>query len=177
MSSELEIKCFDPIVDKNSRILILGTMPGAASLKAKHYYDHPNNLFWDIMFRLCNPDWKIDSLLPSEYSQKQNLLISNGIALWDVLQFCERKGSPDKHILNQINNNFDHFFRDHPSIKTVFFNGKKASEYFSILKPNIPNLDTLSFIVLPSTSPSNTQNSFWILREWLQIRNYLGNDR
>jgi len=172
MQPELELKCFDPIVDRNSRILILGTMPGEASLKAGQYYGHKDNLFWDIMFRICNPNWKIDELVPQDYLQKKNLLLSNRIALWDVLQFCDRKGSLDKDILNQVCNDFSSFFKDYSEIKTIFFNGKKAQEYFSLLKGNISDIDGLKFEVLPSTSPSNTQNSFWILREWLQIRLY-----
>jgi hypoxanthine-DNA glycosylase len=169
----METKCFEPIADKESKILILGTMPGLASIKAGQYYGHQDNLFWDIIFRVCIRDWKIDELVLSDYDTKVKLLLTNNIALWDVLQFCDRKGNLDKDIINQIYNDFKSFFQKYPNIKTVFFNGKKAAEYFEKLKLEIVVINNRIFITLPSTSPSNTTNSFFVLKEWLQLRNHL----
>src|SRR3990172_902671 len=107
----MEIKCFAPIVDNAATVLILGTMPGQASIKANQYYGHQDNLFWDIIFRVCIHDWKIDEVVSADYETKINLLFANRIAVWDVLQFCDRKGSLDKDILNQIHNDFVGFFK------------------------------------------------------------------
>ena len=171
----MEIKCFDPITDCQATVLILGTMPGLASIKAGQYYGHPDNLFWDIIFRICIPDWKIDEVVSADYSTKVKLLQTNNIAVWDVLQFCNRSGSLDKEIINQIHNDFKDFFQNHPKIKTVFFNGKKAGEYFEKQKSEPSISMDRDFITLPSTSPSNTTNSFYVLKEWMQIRKYLNN--
>lgn len=169
----MDITSFQEIVNKESTILILGTMPGIASLEAKQYYGHPNNLFWDIIFRVCNPYWKIEDLVSENYEDKKNLLIENQIALWDVLRFCNRKGNLDKDIRNKVHNDFKTFFQENNKIKTVFFNGKKAAEYFNDYKTDSEIFENRTFITLPSTSPSNTMNSFSILREWLQIRKYI----
>lgn len=171
----METKCFEPIADAESTVLILGTMPGLASINAGQYYGHKDNLFWDIIFRVCNPDWKIEELVTADYDTKTKLLLTNHIAVWDVLQFCDRKGNLDKDIINKILNDFENFFQKHPNIKIVFFNGKKAAEYFEELKSELVISNNRIFITLPSTSPSNTTNSFYILKEWLQIRSHLAN--
>lgn len=171
----MEVKCLEPIADKQSKILILGTMPGVSSLQAGQYYNHQDNLFWDIIFRVCRHDWKIDELVSDDYETKKNLLLTNRIALWDVLKQCERKGSSDKNIINFFHNDFISFFQDHPNIQTVFFNGKEASKYFNKYKSEFPISDKISFIQLRSTSSMDSKNSFYKLKEWLQIRNYLTN--
>ena len=148
-------------------------MPGIASLSSGEYYGHKNNLFWDIIFRVCNPDWKNEELVTANFEEKKALLLDKKIALWDVLQFCERKGSLDKDIKNQVFNDFHTFFIEHPNIKAIFFNGKDAAKYFEEYKaePSISN--GKEFITLSSTSPSNSTNSFLILKEWLQIRKFI----
>ena len=105
-------------------------MPGLASIKAGQYYGHPDNLFWDIIFRVCIPDWKIDEVVSADYSTKVKLLQTNNIAVWDVLQFCNRSGSLDKEIINQIHNDFKDFFQNYPKIKTVFFQREKGGRVF-----------------------------------------------
>jgi len=171
----MKIQSFDPIATTDSKVIILGTMPSNTSLKFNEYYSHPDNLFWDIIFRTCIPGWKIDELVKVEYKEKVKLLESNHIALWDVLKYCDRKGSLDIAIRNQAHNDFKAFFVDFPKIKTVFFNGKKASTFFDDLKSAPEIFVGKTFITLPSTSPSNTQNTFFILKEWFQIRKYIIN--
>lgn len=168
-----EVTSFQPIADDKSKILILGTMPGNESLRAKEYYAHPDNLFWDILFRVCIKEWKCDELVEVDYSKKEELLLKNGIALWDVLQNCDRKGSLDIKIRNGVRNDFLTFFSKHPNIEHVFFNGKMAQTFFDDLIGDESIFIGRSFKLLPSTSPSNTMNSFFVLREWMQIRNYL----
>ena len=167
----MQIESFDPIVDSQSVVLILGTMPSVASLNAKQYYGHPDNLFWDIIFRVCIQGWKCDEVVSTEYNVKQDLLLKNKIALWDVLKFCDRKGSLDRDILNQIHNDFINFFSKYPGIKNIFFNGKSAEKYFANYKKEPIIYLNRTFTTLQSTSPSNTTNSFHILKQWRQILN------
>jgi hypoxanthine-DNA glycosylase len=170
----MQIKSFENISTSNSKILILGTMPGQDSLKANEYYCHRNNLFWDIIFRICFADWKCDNVVSADYKTKTDLLVEHRIALWDVLKYCDReRSSLDKHIRNQVHNNFKDFFSQHPNIKAVFFNGKEAAKFFEDFRPNPAIFENRLFITLQSTSPSNKTNAFVILKQWMQIKNYL----
>lgn len=167
--------CFEAIADHNSKIIILGTMPGVASLLANQYYGHQDNLFWDIMFRVLDKNWNCEEVVSVDYETKKNILLKNGVALWDVLKYCDRKGSLDTAIKNEIKNDLFNFFSQHPKIKTIFFNGQKAHKYFNELKNEINDIDQIQQFVFQSTSPSNTKNSFQILKEWTTIRNFINN--
>ena len=160
------INSFEPISSKNSEILILGTIPGEVSLRNKEYYGHKNNLFWDILFRVIDDHWNCKIIVEVDYNTKINLLLDNNIALWDVLDCCERNGSLDTQIKNEFKNDFKLFFTNHPNIKTIFFNGKKASDYFLSITNMLPEFKSYNQIVLQSTSPRNTTNTFYILYEW-----------
>ena len=147
---------FEPIEDMSAEVLILGSMPGEASLAAGQYYAHPRNAFWRIMSELLQFD------VASTYPVKTRALKSARIALWDVLQSCIRKGSLDAMIERhaQIANDFPTFFRTHKRITHVFFNGAKAEICF---KQNVlPKIDcgSISYVRLPSTSPANAAMSF-----------------
>lgn len=112
---------FDPIADANSRVLLLGTLPGDESLRTGQYYANPTNQFWSLV---------MDDSSISTYEAKKKFLLDNHIAIWDVLQNANRTGSLDKNILQEIPNDFDSFFEDHPNIQYVFFNGNAARDYF-----------------------------------------------
>lgn len=163
------ISSFEPLVNDDSEILILGTMPSETSLKFQQYYAHKNNLFWDIIFRIYVPNIKEFDLVPEDYGVKKNILLENKIALWDVLKHCNRKGNLDKEIKNTIKNDFLDFFKKYPKIKFIYFNGKMAENYFNDFHVNTSLIkDNRKFVVLPSTSPTNSQNSFLILKIWKQ---------
>lgn len=154
------IYSFAPIVDSNAEILILGSMPGQASLNANQYYAHPQNAFWRIMGELLDFDPKT-----APYTEKTNALKSAHIALWDVLQSCRRHGSLDSSIEtpSETVNDFPTFFTTYPLIHTVFFNGTKAEDSFRryVLKVNQPvAIRHLQLTRLPSTSPANATLSF-----------------
>ena len=166
----MQIQSFEPIVNEKSAVLILGTMPGLASLKAGEYYGHRDNKFWDIMFPTCISDWTCDQMVSADFEMKRKLLLDHHIALWDVLKFCDRKGSLDSDIVNQIHNDFQSFFAVYPNIKRVFFNGKAAADHFKALKFEESTMADKIFTTLQSTSPSNSTNSFLILNQWKQIR-------
>ena len=149
------IQSFPPIENADARILILGSMPGEASLRAGQYYAHPRNLFWRIMGELTGAD------PGSPYSQRVHALKSARIALWDVLRSCRRKGSLDSNIDggSLIPNDFKTFFRRHPEITHVFFNGAKAEECYRRYVPPITGIGHIEYLRLPSTSPANASIS------------------
>lgn len=160
------IHCFDPIADLNAEVLILGSMPGRASLAAGQYYTHGQNIFWRIMSELL----QLDAALP--YALRVQALKSARIALWDVLQSCTREGSLDSMIDNdtEIPNDFQTFFRAHTKITHVFFNGAKAEACFKRHVAGKIDSGSIRYLRLPSTSPANASLSFERkLREWQTI--------
>jgi hypoxanthine-DNA glycosylase len=149
---------FSPISSPDSNILILGTMPGTKSLELNQYYGHSQNNFWKFMFTIFNENPSAD------YETKKALLLKNKIALWDVLQYCDRIGSLDSAIKNEIANDFETFLKEHPKIKTILFNGQKAAAFF---KKYVHLQKSYTLITLPSTSPANAGKSFQSkLEEW-----------
>jgi len=164
---------FPPVVSDNAKVLILGSMPGKRSLEINQYYAHPRNLFWYFMGEICgaNPD------LP--YDDRIHSLKRAGVALWDVLKRCTRKGSLDNNIIKEteVPNNFQDFLNSHSSLRAICFNGKKAETVF--YKHVIKNLSEhllayLDLLSLPSTSPANTAMSKdKKLGRWRAIEQYL----
>lgn len=138
---------FPPISKPDAILLILGTMPGERSLSLNQYYGHGGNQFWKIMFSCFGQPFT------QEYNTKIALLTQNKIALWDVLQYCEREGSSDNTIAEEYPNDFNSFFADHPHIRSVIFNGSNASDYFH---KYIGFTKEYQYFTLPSTSPANT---------------------
>lgn len=160
----MKIQSFPSLSNPNACILILGTMPGAMSLALNEYYGHPRNHFWKLIAKV------FEESNPTEYHLKKEMLLRNNIAVWDVLQACERQGSLDSAIMKEVPNDFSQFLDQHPKIKLIAFNGQKAASFF---KKYINLPDGYSFITLPSTSPANAGKSFeQKLSEWKVIRNY-----
>lgn len=156
---------FAPISSPNSKILILGTMPGTKSLELNQYYGHNQNNFWKFMFHILKEEFSTD------YEIRKSLLIKNNIALWDVLQFCDRIGSLDSAIKNEIANDFESFLEAHSQIEYILFNGQKAAAFFK--KYIHLNKDYKTF-TLPSTSPANAGKTFQHkLDEWKVIQSLL----
>lgn len=150
------VHSFAPIADENAEVLILGSMPGLASLTANQYYAHPQNAFWRIIAELL----KFDAT--ASYQEKTQALKSARIAIWDVLQSCSREGSLDAMIENDTHtaNDFQTFFRTHPKITNVFFNGAKAEECFKRHGLQKFAASSAVYLRLPSTSPANASLSF-----------------
>lgn len=141
--------CLPPVADKNSRVLILGSMPGVASLRARRYYAHPQNAFWPIMGDLvgASPD------LP--YERRLAALNKAGIALWDVLACCFREGSLDSAIVGEEVNDVAGFLSTHPRIERIYFNGAKAAESFARGVDIAALPRPVATHRLPSTSPAH----------------------
>jgi double-stranded uracil-DNA glycosylase len=161
------IKSFNPIGDKNATVLVLGTMPGQESLNKSEYYANRRNLFWNIMGELFGAGFYL------EYEQRRNILIQSGIAVWDVLKCCKRKGSGDLAIESEIANDFNAFFHKYSKIRGVFFNGKNAEKFYHKLV--LPHLAEkyrhIIYKTLPSTSPANAHMDFQMkLTEWYAVK-------
>lgn len=161
-----DIRSFPPIADENARILILGSIPGKASLAAGEYYAHPRNQFWPIMAELLGLG------VLTDYSCKTKALIASHIALWDVMQSCYRSGSLDAAIDKEsiVVNDFSTFFNRHSRINRVFFNGTAAEQAFRRLVLPTLELTAVTFYRLPSTSPAHAaMNLQQKLDFWRQI--------
>jgi TDG/mug DNA glycosylase family protein len=160
------IYSFPSVSETNARILILGTMPGVASLMAEEYYGNARNHFWKLMFTI------FETSFSNDYATKKALLLQNKVALWDVLQACKREGSLDSAIEQEVPNDFNDFLEKHPEITHIFFNGQKAAAYF---KKYVKTTKAYHLQVLPSTSPANAGKGFEAkLTEWKGIRIPLG---
>ena len=162
---------FPPIANDQARLLILGSMPGIASLRVGQYYAHPRNQFWLIMAALLERD-----LIALPYPERVQSLIDARIALWDVLQSCQRPGSLDADIAPDsiIANDFAPFFARHPGISHVFFNGATAEQQFKQrvqARIALPHLHTQR---LPSTSPAHAALTFPAkLKAWHSVAEVL----
>lgn len=146
---------FAPVARTDAQILILGSMPGVASLEADQYYAFGRNAFWKIMSDLLAAGPDLD------YSHRLQTLMDNFIALWDVIEACQRPGSLDSAISDAglATNNFNDFFAKHPQITRVYFNGQKAAELFKKkVRPTLTG--SYQYHTLPSTSPANAAKSY-----------------
>ena len=162
------INSFPPVIGENPHTLILGSMPGRASLEAQQYYAWPHNAFWPIMAELYGFDVTL------EYSLRLQRLASNGVLLWDVLRQCERSGgSLDSAIdpLTEIPNAIPQLLSAQPTIHTLCFNGGKAwSSFRRHLLAQIRNPGNYQYHQLPSTSPANARmNAEQKFTAWKQV--------
>lgn len=163
---------FPPIAAADARVLVLGSMPGVASLAQGQYYAHPRNAFWPIMGRLFGAG------LEASYADRRRILKSQRVAVWDVLRECGRAGSLDSAIdvASERANDFVAFFRRHPQIDAVFFNGQKAERAFRrhAMRDVLQLEREIVFQRLPSTSPAHAGRHFdEKLAAWQAVRRAL----
>lgn len=145
---------FPPIVAPGATVLILGSMPGVRSLQLGQYYGHPRNLFWTILGELTGASPQLP------YAERVAKLQAAGVALWDVLEYCERPGSLDADIVrgSEIPNDIPDLLARYPTIQAIAFNGQTAAKSFA--RYVAPSLDPelaarVTLLPLPSTSPAN----------------------
>ena len=165
------VRSFEPIIGQHPRVVILGSMPGVASLEAMQYYAHPRNAFWPIMGELFGFDYAVD------YEDRIWRIESLPIVLWDSLKACYRPGSLDSSIDDATAeaNDFAWLLRQHPRIRAFVFNGATSEKYFRKLAlPRLQQAGRIDFIRMPSTSPANAGLSFeQKLDAWRRILEYL----
>ena len=155
------LKGFPPIIGENPTILILGSMPSVKSLEEQEYYAHPTNRFWRILGELYHTEFH-------SYDDKIMFLKLHQIALWDVIECCEREGSLDSQIKKVIPNDIKEILKEYPSIHTIYCNGRKAYELFNQHFPK----EKIMVIALPSTSSANQSKPYSsIIKEWSVIHN------
>ena len=154
---------FEPIFDKNSEILVLGSFPSVKSRENNFYYAHPQNRFWKVVASVYSCP------VPKTVEEKKNMLLSNKIAVWDVIKSCEIAGSADSTIKSVIPNDLSEILSV-ADIKKIYANGKTAqSLYNKYIKKNT----AIDIIALPSTSPANAAYSIEkLIKEWKIINEY-----
>lgn len=143
MRSEHVTHEFPPVFDKNSRVLVLGTIPSPKSRERGFYYMHPQNRFWKMLCAVLN------EALPEDIEGRKALCLKHGVALWDVLESCEISGAEDSSIKNAVPNDLRRIIGS-CDIRAVFTTGKKAHALYA---KHFPEL--MPDICLPSTSPAN----------------------
>ena len=151
-----------PIINAESKILILGTMPGEQSIALQQYYGNRGNHFWKILFTV------FDEPFSNGYNDRKSLLNKHKIALWNVLASCEREGSSDSAIKNETANDLDALHAIYPAITHVFFESRAAEKFFAkYAKPH----KNITYATLPSTSGLNARLSFaQKLEAWQAIK-------
>ncbi len=138
----------EPVYDRASRILILGTMPSPRSREFGFYYSHPQNRLWKVLAEL------LGAPLPETREAKERFLLDHNIAMWDVLKSCDIKGADDSSIINPVPNEVGRILSA-ADIKAIFTTGKKATDLYRKLCYPVTKR---SSVYLPSTSPANCRN-------------------
>ncbi|KPH15117.1 DNA-deoxyinosine glycosylase [Chryseobacterium sp. ERMR1:04] len=161
---ENRISSFPPFIDDQSKILILGSIPGVKSLEKQQYYAHPQNKFWKIIFELFSEE------VTENYPERVATLTKHHIAIWDVIDSCERKGSLDSEIKNEEANQIGELLEQYPNVKAIFCNGGKS---YKNLQKILGKNYKLPIILLPSTSPLHTVSFEKKYEEWKAILNFL----
>jgi double-stranded uracil-DNA glycosylase len=165
------LRGFAPLAQPDARLLILGSMPGAASLAAAQYYAHPRNAFWSVIEAV----WGVPRSLP--YAERALAAGAQGIAVWDVVARCRRRTSLDADIEagSVVANDFAGFFGLHRHLRLIAFNGASAEAlYRRHVLPVLPQaLQQLACMRMPSTSPAHAGLALEAkIRAWESLRRY-----
>lgn len=158
-----------PIVDANTRVLIVGSMPSKQSLEKQQYYGNPRNHFWPIIGALLQME------IPENYDKRIAILRAHNIGLWDSIASCERQGSLDATIKNEVPNDFQGFFQKYPQIQLVLFNGGKSFDVFKKLV-GLDVLASRAYEKMPSTSPipgKNIKSFDEKVQAWQMMKTYM----
>ena len=158
--SEMIFHPLPPLIDRDSRILILGTMPSPKSREAGFYYAHPQNRFWRVLSSLFGEE------CPLGNEARTALLRRHGIALWDVLRSCRIEGASDASIREPLPNDIAGLLRQYPGIRRIYTTGATAGRLYE--KLCLP-LTGRAAQLLPSPSAANAQKSLAALIEAYRI--------
>lgn len=141
---------FPPVVDANTRLLVLGSLPGEASLASGQYYGHPRNAFWRLMEQVLDVE-----LVALGYDARLAALLAHGVGLWDVIAQAKRRGSLDAAIRDPSANDLLALVESLPNLRVIGFNGATAAKLGGrLLADRVPT------IALPSSSPAHAARSF-----------------
>ena len=156
-SAVIQIHPFPPLFSEESKILILGSFPSVKSRENQFYYGHPQNRFWKVIAAIFGTD------IPTSIDEKKALILSNHLALWDVIAECEIIRSSDSSIRNVRANDLT-VILEHSKVDQIFTNGKTAEKhYIKYIEPQTK----IKATVLPSTSPANAAWSLErLIEEW-----------
>lgn len=156
-------RSFPPVVDARVRVLIVGSLPGEASLAAARYYAHPRNQFWALMERVTGRP-----LVALDYDARLSALLEAGVGLWDAVASATRRGSLDGAIRGHSPNDLAALAASLPSLRAIGFNGRTAA---AIASPALASRG-VPLIPLPSSSPALTAPFEAKLVRWRALRPY-----
>lgn len=155
-----QVHTIAPLFCKESKVLILGSFPSVKSREAAFYYGHAQNRFWRVISSV------FDSFLPTTNEEKRELIISNNLALWDVIASCDITGSSDSSIKNVVPNNIE-LILENSKVERIFTNGGTA---YSLYNKYLHDRVGIEAVKLPSTSPANASWSLERLcSEWSRL--------
>ncbi len=161
-------RCFDPVVDATTRVLILGSLPGDASLAANEYYAHPRNAFWRLLGDVLD-----EPLMALPYPQRLARLLERGVGLWDVIASADRQGSLDTALRDPQQNDLPALVAGLPALRAIAFNGATAARHGQrVLGPQ--RVGAPARVCLPSSSPAHAAKSYPAkLAEWRCLAGFL----
>lgn len=155
-------RCFDPVINAGTRLLVLGSLPGERSLATQEYYGNRQNRFWHLMSAVTGAD-----LVPLAYPQRLATLLEHGIGLWDVVAEASRPGSLDSNIRDHRANDLWRLLDTLPALSTIAFNGGTASKLG--LKTLGERAAQYRVVTLPSSSPAYTLRYEDKLAQWMAL--------
>ena len=158
-------RSFPPVVDADTRVLVLGSLPGEIALAKRQYYGHPRNLFWPLMSRVVGVD-----LVPLAYEDRLEGLLRAGVGLWDTVGAALREGSLDSALRDVEANDLPALVATLPALRAVGLNGGTSTKIGTKLLGGTG----LALVPLPSSSPAYASRTFdEKLERWMQLRAYL----
>lgn len=157
---------FAPVANAQTRLLVLGSLPGDASLAQNQYYGHPQNQFWRLMSAVIGAD-----LRAVNYDSRLQLLLDHGVGLWDVIANADREGSLDSRIKKETHNDLASLLSTLPILSAIAFNGATAARHGQRSLSGWRG--RASLILLPSSSPAYTRSFDEKLAAWLALKEFL----
>ena len=156
-------RCFDPVVDSRTRLLVLGSLPGERSLLLQEYYGNRQNRFWQLMSAVTGAE-----LVALDYPARLSTLLAHGVGLWDVVAEAQRHGSLDSNIRDRDDNDLAGLLQRYPAIRAIAFNGGTAAK----LGRKALGVEAAGYdiVELPSSSPAYTRPYAEKLACWLPLK-------
>jgi hypoxanthine-DNA glycosylase len=165
-SSPIRKRCFDPVVDDQTRLLVLGSLPGELSLARNEYYGNKQNRFWMLMSEVIGLD-----LVALDYSARLQALLAHRVGLWDVVAEAHREGSLDSRIRDHAGNDLLGLIGGLPNLAAIAFNGGTAARLG--LKALGEHASRYDIVLLPSSSPAYTLAYVEKLTVWRNLRGHV----